>query len=88
MPTCPQPLPGSQVSLVQGLPSSQPSAGPLQRPFWQVSLTVHRLSSLHALPLVTFCIAHLPVPAWQAFLRQAVSPPLSHTTALPGLVTH
>jgi hypothetical protein len=51
---CWQPWTGSQVSAVQGLPSSQLRGGPdVQVPAWQVSAPWQTLPSLQVVPLVT-----------------------------------
>jgi hypothetical protein len=42
-----QPAPGLHESVVQGLLSLQTCAGPVHTPFWQVSLAVQALASLH-----------------------------------------
>ncbi len=41
---CWQPTPGVQLSIVQGLPSSQFRGVPTHTPLWQVSPVVHTLS--------------------------------------------
>jgi hypothetical protein len=47
-----QPKTGSQPSVVHGLPSLQVSGVPaVQVPAWQVSLPLHRLPSVHDVPL-------------------------------------
>jgi hypothetical protein len=49
-----QPKMGSQLSVVQGLPSLQLSAVPaVQAPLWHVSAPLHTLPSLHEVPLIT-----------------------------------
>src|SRR2546425_1208362 len=57
-----QPLPGSQESSVQGLPSSQSSGGPpTQAPAAQVSAVVQTLASWHGFVLKP-TTWHVPVP--------------------------
>jgi hypothetical protein len=72
-----QPKTGSQPSVVHGLPSLQVSGVPgVQVPAWQVSLPLHRLPSVHDVPLGTAGCWH-PLTGWQ----------LSAVHALPSLQT-
>ena len=57
-----QPVAGSQLSSVQGLPSLQLGAGPpTQLPPLQVSLCVHASPSSHAVPSPSAGFEHMPV---------------------------
>ena len=67
-----QPVAGVQLSVVQALPSLQLRAEPaVQVPPWQVSLPLHRLASLHAVPLVTEANWH-PVDVLQLSVVQGL----------------
>jgi hypothetical protein len=58
-----QPLEGLQASVVQALPSLQPSGVPaVQVAAWQVSVPLHGLPSLQAVPLVRAGWVHAPPP--------------------------
>ena len=48
-----QPATASQISVVQGFPSSQLSASPVHTPTWQVSETVQASPSLQTVPAAT-----------------------------------
>src|SRR5947207_935411 len=37
---------------------------PVHVPFWQVSVCVHALASLHVVPFVLFGFEHMPVVTW------------------------
>src|SRR2546426_941564 len=51
---CWQPCTGSQVSVVQGLPSLQLGSVPgVQTPAWHVSVPLHAFPSLHEAPFAT-----------------------------------
>ena len=57
-----QPVAGTHESLVQGLLSSQFTAGPpVHTPVWQVSAFVQALLSLQPVPLVLFGVEQAPV---------------------------
>jgi hypothetical protein len=87
-----QPVAGTQLSVVQGLPSLQTSAEPaVQVPAWQVSVPLQRLVSAQEVPLVTFVCVQ-PVAGTQLSVVQtllslqlggvpAVHVPLWHVSA-------
>ena len=75
-----QPVFGSQLSVVHGLPSSQfTAAPPTHAPFAQASLPVHALPSEH--PPVAGAVAQ-PVVGLQLSIVQGL--PSSHDTAVPA----
>jgi hypothetical protein len=56
-----QPMIGSQLSVVQTLPSLQLGAVPaVQEPLWQVSSPLQRLPSAHDTPLASTGLLHTP----------------------------
>ena len=74
----------SQLSVVQGSPSSQESALPaLHRPPAQPSLPVQGLPSLHVVPVAALLQMHAAVFALQAPTMQ--SSPEAHAFAAPAL---
>ena len=84
-----QPLPGSQLSLVHGLPSSQFRPTPAQVPPAHTSPLVHALPSLHAslvLVLTQFPPAHTsvvqPFLSSQSFWSPARQSLLAHTSPI------
>ena len=67
-----QPVAGSQLSVVQALPSSQTRAAPrVQVPLWQVSAPLQRLPSLHDVPLATGAVWQ-PVAGLQVSVVQGL----------------
>jgi hypothetical protein len=75
------PVPGSQASLVQTLPSLHATGAPgWQEPSAHESPFVQALPSLHG--AVLFVVTHAPVPGSQASSVQTL--PSLHTTGVPG----
>ena len=73
------PVPASQTSLVHGLPSPHDLAGPATHtPLWQVSPTVHALSSVHGTPLTPTENTQVPVAPSQ--VSEVQGSPSSQTT--------
>src|SRR5439155_978749 len=82
---CWQPAMGSQVSTVHGFPSLQLSARPcVQLPFWQVSLPLHTLPSLHDVPFGTaVCLQ----PATGSHVSVVHAFASSHFSGVPAVQT-
>jgi hypothetical protein len=87
---CTQPVVASQLSLVQGLLSSQESPLPaLHTPSAHASEIVHTLpSASHPVPSAWAFAPHLPVIALHSAFEQAVSPLVEHVTTVAGLTLH
>jgi hypothetical protein len=78
-----QPKTGSQLSVVQGLPSLQLSAVPaVQVPLWQVSSPLHGLPSAHDEPFGTGALWQ-PVTELQLSAVQGL--PSLHTGGVPAV---
>ena len=78
---CLQPISGSQVSVVQGLPSSQLGGTPgEQMPAWQISLPLQTVASAHVVPLST-AVCVQPEVALQPSVVQGL--PSSQLSAVP-----
>jgi len=76
---CRQPLAGSQVSVVQAFPSSQPTGRPPHRPAAQTSPVVQAFASSHGVPSAGVCVQ--PLAGSQVSLVQTF--PSSQVTGLP-----
>ena len=85
LPTCKQPLMGSQLSLVHMFWSSH--CGPsvlMQMPAWQKSAPVHMEPSALQTPFsFTFLATHLPLTVSQLYFTHSLSPLVSQMTTVP-----
>jgi hypothetical protein len=75
------PVPGLQLSVVQGSASSQTTGVPAQVPATHWSPVVQRVPSVQAVPFATGVLAHAPVTGLQPSVVQAL--PSSQATAVP-----
>src|SRR3954467_15068975 len=83
-----QPADGSQRLVVQGLPSSGQTSGPLatQAPAKQASAPLQTFPSAQAVPSATLTDAQMPVAGWQTLAVQRLpSLSVAHTTACPAM---
>jgi len=77
---------GSHTSFVHAILSSQPKGIPTHCPNVHTSPAVQALLSLQLVPGGFGIFVHLPVAGTHCEAAQALSPLVSHVTALPGLV--